>query len=152
VSALPVACGAFLLAVLWFDLMFDVQVLRYRAAALVPEETLASIAAYYRRVTTDASPMGRAVGLVMLVGFLALVVQLVRGAPPARTVTLASLALYAAPVALAGARVVPNAVRRGARRDPPEVQSALARGICRDHLACLAGIAAFVALQLLAAR
>jgi len=32
------------------------------------------------------------------------------------------------------------------------VQSALARGICRDHLLCLASIAIFVAIQLAATR
>ena len=46
------ACGGFLLAVLWFDLMFDVQVLRHGSAAVLPEPVLASIAGYYRRVTT----------------------------------------------------------------------------------------------------
>jgi hypothetical protein len=135
--------------VLWFDLMFDVQVRRHRGVSPLPEETLASIAGYYRRVTTDASPMGRAVALVMVVGLVALVVQLVRGTP-GRAVTLASLVLYAAPVGLAAARVFPNARRLGARGDPPAVQSALARGICRDHLACLASIATFLAVQLAA--
>ena len=60
-----VGSGGFLLAVLWFDLMFDVQVIRLPAES-VPEEVLASIAAYYHRVTTAADPMGRAVGLAML--------------------------------------------------------------------------------------
>ena len=52
-----VTAGAgFLLAVLRFDLMFDVQVLGRRADD-VPEAAIASIAAYYRRVTTAARPM-----------------------------------------------------------------------------------------------
>ena len=51
------ACGGFLLAVLWMDLMFDVQVLRHRRDAQLPEPVLASIAAYYGRVTTRARPM-----------------------------------------------------------------------------------------------
>jgi hypothetical protein len=37
------------------DLMFDVQVIR--AARGEPEARLTSIAAYYRRVTTEARPM-----------------------------------------------------------------------------------------------
>src|SRR5262249_35867352 len=59
------ACGGFLLAVLWMDLLFDTQVLRQRSGDL-PEDVLASIAAYYRRVTTTSRPMGRLVALVML--------------------------------------------------------------------------------------
>ena len=56
-SPTVIACGGFLLAVLWMDLMFDVQVLRHRGStAPLPEDVLASIAAYYRRVTTDAEP------------------------------------------------------------------------------------------------
>ena len=58
-------CGGFLLAVLWFDLMFDTQVLGAPPGDL-PEEILASIAAYYARVTTAAVPMNRLIGVVML--------------------------------------------------------------------------------------
>jgi hypothetical protein len=50
-SAFVTAGAGFLLAVLWFDLMFDVQVMGHREGDL-PEEVLASIASYYRRVTT----------------------------------------------------------------------------------------------------
>ena len=51
-----VAAGAgFLLAVLWFDLMFDVQALRHRERDL-PEAVLASIAGYYARVTGSSPP------------------------------------------------------------------------------------------------
>jgi len=145
--ALLAACGGFLLAVLWFDLMFDVQVLPHAGEAVLPEAVLASIAAYYRRVTTEAYPMNRAVGGVMLVALAGCLWQLVRGAVP-RPRAVASLLLAAVPIALAGARVFPAAVRLGARTDPPEVQSALARAICQDHLLCLAAIAAFVALQI----
>jgi hypothetical protein len=43
------AAGAgFLLAVLWFDLMFDVQT-RKHASDSLPPEVLASITSYYRR-------------------------------------------------------------------------------------------------------
>ena len=108
---------------------------------------LASIAGYYRRVTTDASPMGRAVGVVMLATCGALLGELLRGGRPA-WVSLASLALAAAAIALAGLRVVPNAVRLGSRRDAPAEQSRLARAICRDHLVCLAAIAALLVIRL----
>jgi hypothetical protein len=139
-------CGGFLIAVLWFDLMFDVQVIGHRGAE-VPDTVLASIAAYYRRVTTDASPMGHAVAGVMLLGVIVLVVRLVTGAQP-RSTGLLSLLLVAGPSVLALFRVVPNAIRLGARRDSSAVQSALARSILRDHLVCLAALLAFVALQL----
>src|SRR6202008_477496 len=77
----PIACAGFLFALLWFDLMFDVQVLRHRDADL-PEPILSSIAAYYRRVTIDARPMGHAVGLVMAIGIVALVLQWIDGSVP----------------------------------------------------------------------
>lgn len=143
-DALLWICGGFLLAVLWFDLMFDVQV-RGHPDGDLPEPVLASIAAYYRRVTTDAAPMSYAVALAMGLGVLSLLVQLLRGGAP-RWVTLVSLLLVGGAGALA-ARVVPNAMRLGARRDPLAVQSALARAILRDHVACLLAVLVFLALQ-----
>ena len=143
------AGGGFLLAVLWFDLMFDVQALRARPRhGPLPEPALASIAGYYRRVTTDASPMGRLVAVAMLATLAAAVADLAIGARPL-AVRVASLALLAAPISLALARTFRNAVRLGARCDPPERQSELARAIGRDHLLCLAGVLPFLALQLL---
>jgi hypothetical protein len=146
--AILAACGGFLVAVLWMDLMFDVQVLRQRSGVL-PEPVLDSIAAYYRRVTTEAAPMGRAVGVVMAVGIVTAVVQLALG--PARGTSLLSLLLCAPPVVLAQTRIFPAAVRLGAQGDTPETQTRLAREICRDHLLCLAAMVAFTALQLLSA-
>jgi hypothetical protein len=140
------AGGGFLLAVLWFDLMFDVQVLGRREREL-PEELLASIAAYYGRVTTAARPMNRLIATVMVATIAAIVAEIARADVPA-AVAWTSLALAVAPIALAGARTVPGAVRLGARRDTPARQSVLARAICREHVLCLASIAALLALQL----
>jgi hypothetical protein len=146
VSAFASAGAGFLLAVLWFDLMFDVQVLSKRGREL-PEEVLSSIAGYYRRVTTAARPMNRLIALVMLATLAAIVAEIAAGSR-ARWVPWASLALAVPPIVLAGARTVPSAVRLGARRDPTQRQSELARSICRDHLFCAAAIAALLALQL----
>jgi len=149
-AAVLALCAGFLLAVLWFDLMFDVQVLgRARGADPLPEEVLASIAAYYRRVTTEARPMNYLVGVVMLVTAGGTLIGLLRGvgSPALR---LLSLALCGVPIVGARARTVPNAVRLGSRADPPDVQSRLAHAICRDHLAFFGMIAAFAVLQLLA--
>lgn len=146
--ALPIACGGFLLAVLWFDLMFDVQTLRHRRGDL-PESVLSSIAGYYRRVTTEAAPMSHAVGVVMLLGVAGVIGQLISASVP-RWASLASLALAAAPIGLAVRRVLPNAVRLGGRADPIDEQSRLARQICSDHLFCLAAIAAMLSIQLVA--
>jgi hypothetical protein len=146
--AILAACGGFLVAVLWMDLMFDVQVLRHRSGVL-PEPVLESIAAYYRRVTTEASPMGRLVGLVMAVAFATAVAQLATGT--ARAAGGLSLLLCAPPVVLAQRRIFPAAARLGARRDAPETQTRLAREICRSHLVCLAAMIALTALQILSA-
>lgn len=139
------AGGGFLLAVLWMDLLFDLQVLGH--AGPLPEAVLASIAAYYRRVTTEAAPLHLVIGAVMIATVLGSAREAARGAGR-RPTRLAAFALVAAPVALALARVFPNAVRLWTRTDPVAVQNELARAICRDHLLCLGAIAAFVALQL----
>ncbi len=146
-SAFVTAGAGFLLAVLWFDLMFDVQVLRHRGASVLPEPVLASIGGYYARVTTAAHPMNRLIAAAMVGTLAAIVVQLARADAPA-WVGWTSLALAAAPIALAGAHTVPAAVRLGQRRDPAEVQSALARSICRDHALCFCAIAALIVVQL----
>jgi len=74
------AAGAgFLLAVLWFDLMFDVQTRKHPREAVLPPGVLASISAYYRRVTTDAYPMNRLVVLVMLLTLAAICAEIAQG-------------------------------------------------------------------------
>lgn len=143
------ACAGFLVAVLWMDLMFDVQVLRHRAAVQLPEPVLASIAGYYRRVTTDAWPMSYLIAAVMLLGIIALVTQLTT---MSLWVALGSAVLLGGPVLLAAMRIVPNAVRLGSRADSISVQTALARAICREHLLCLAAVVALFVLQALHLR
>ena len=149
-TAIIAAADGFLIAVLWFDLMFDVQVVRHRGAPAVPEDVLDSISAYYRRVTTTASPMGRLVALTMLVLVGALVAQAVRGDVPV-WVSVVSFVAAGTGIGLAGVRVFGRARRLGARTDPPEVRSELARSIFRDHLVCLAGMTTLLAVQLAAA-
>jgi hypothetical protein len=142
-----VTAGAgFLLAVLWFDLMFDVQALR-RAEDPLPEDVLASITRYYRRVTTDAHPMSRLIAAVMVATLAAIVAEIARG-DQAAWAGWASLALALAAIGLAAARTVPSAVRLGSRRDSPQGQSALARSVLRDHLCCAAAIVALLVIQL----
>ena len=148
--ALLATSGGFLLAVLWFDLMFDVQVLGAPVGPL-PEPVLASIAGYYARVTIEAAPMGRLVAVAMAIAVLGSARDLRRRTLPLPLAATALLA-SAAPVTLAVVRVLPNAVQLGRRLDPPAVQSDLARAICYDHLACFAGILLFCAIQIAAGR
>jgi hypothetical protein len=143
------ATGAgFLLAVLWFDLMFDVQVRRDP----VDPAALRSLAAYYRRVTTDARPMNRLVALAMLLTLASIVVQLVTvgtGDTPWWCVLAVPLAL--GPILLAGVRTVPSAVRLGQATATGPEELALAKRILADHLLCIAGIAGVVVVQILLA-
>ena len=139
---------AFLLAVLWFDLMFDVQT-RQHAGDPLPAEVLASISAYYRRVTTEAYPMNRLVALVMLLTVAAIVAELIKGAHP-WWIGWVSLVLVASGVVSTLRRTVPNARRLGSARDAPEMQSALARAIYRDHLWSFARTSLVLSLQLIA--
>lgn len=145
-SAFVTAGAGFLLAVLWFDLMFDVQALGHDAREL-PDERLSSIAAYYARVTTAARPMNRLIAAVMLGTLAAIVVEIADGGIPSAA-AWTSLALAATPIGLVAVRTVPAAVRLGARADTAARQSALSRSICREHLFCFASIAALIALQL----
>ena len=150
-NALLAACGGFLAAILWMDLIFDVQVLRHaRASGPLPEPVLASISAYYRRATTDSQPMSRLIAAAMAVAVLGSLYRLVAG-DGALVPRATSLALCTSGAALAMLRVVPNAVRLGQRVDDVATQSALAHSIYRDHLLCLALIGAFTLLQLVAA-
>lgn len=145
-EGLLLACGGFLLAVLWMDLMFDTQA-RGATGDQLPEPVLASIADYYRRATTTSRPMSRLIAAVMVVLIGALVVSAVGGRSPV-WLTVASAVLAAAPILLAGVRTVPNAVRLGGRGDEPAEQTRLAVAVYRDHLVCFMLIAAFLAVRL----
>ena len=148
-AAFVTAGAGFLLAVLWFDLMFDVQALAHRRGP-VPAPVLSSIAGYYARVTTAARPMNRLVALAMVGTIAAIAVQLARADAPTG-VSVASLVLVVTAVTLAGRRTVPNAVRLGRGVDSPKRQAELARAIGRDHLTCFTLVAALLVLQLVAA-
>ncbi len=141
------ASAGFLVAVLWFDLMFDVQVLAYRQSPEVPESVTESIATYYRRVTTTASPMGTLVGVVMAVLLITLVVQAAT-ADVAVWISAVSIVAAAAAIGLAMARVFPRAVRLGARSQPQTEQGEIARSIFRDHILCLAAMVTLLGVQL----
>lgn len=142
-----VAAGAgFLLAVLWFDLMFDVQV-RGHPDGPLPAPVLGSITGYYGRVVTRGRPMNLLVAGVMLATVGSVVAEIVRGDDPA-WVGWVSLVLAVGAVGCARVRTVPNAARLGGASDPPERRSELARAIHRDHVACFAAILALLVLQL----
>ncbi len=145
-------CGGFLLAVLWMDLLFDVQVLQIRAAE--PRETdqpIASIAAYYRRVTTEARPLNRLVGAVMAVTLGGSAYRAISGPPP-RSAAVLALLLAASAVGLAFARVFANAVRLGTRADTLPLQARLARRIFWDHVYCFVVMTAFTAIEVWTSR
>jgi len=146
-TAFVTAGAGFLLAVLWFDLMFDVQIRRAERS----DEAVASIAGFYRRVTIEAYPMNRLVALAMVAALAALVVQVAEGDAP-RWASIASLVLALGAIGLAVAHTFGNGVRLGTRRDPPGRQVELARLMLRDHLLCLAAIVAVLVLQLGFAR
>ena len=134
------AAGAgFLLAVLWFDLMFDVQTRKYTGYPL-PPEVLTSISAYYRRVTTEAYPMNRLVALVTLLTLAAICAEIVQGENP-WWIAWGSIALAGSGFVPTMTRTVPDARRLGTGADSLEEQSRLARAICRDHMLSFARMA-----------
>ena len=137
-EGLLLACGGFLLAVLWMDLIFDSQVRGARGGQL-PEQVLASIADYYRRATTTSRPMSRLIAAVMAILLGALVFQSVRGHDPVWLSSSCRPCSPPVPILLAVVRTVPNAVRLGGRADGRDEQSRLARSVYRDHLLCFVG-------------
>ena len=146
-NAFVTAGAGFLLAVLWFDLMFDVQALRSRRRGPAGGEAgldRGLLPAGHQRGAADEQARRRGDGGTIT----AIVVQIAKGDDPA-WVGWVSLALVVSAVDDRGARTRSGAgARLGARRDPPEVQSAIARSILRDHLLCLPPIAAVLVIQL----
>lgn len=142
---IPAACAGFLIAVLWMDLIFDVQVLRHRVSGALPDDVLASITAYYLRATTTSRPMSLliAVAMVILLGTLGFHLA-TEGAPLWSKIGLPALAGF--PILLAAVRTVPDAIRLGGGEGSPAERSRLARSICRDHLVCLASMSAFLVI------
>jgi hypothetical protein len=145
-TAVAMTGAGFLLAVLWFDLMFDVQV-RGHDGAVLPTQILDSIAAYYRRVTTEARPMNRLVSLAMLVTLVSIAIEIAQGAGPL-WLSAVSLIFLLGAIGLALARTFRNAATLGRGTGTPEFRSRLARLIYKDHLSCLAAIAVVIGLQL----
>jgi hypothetical protein len=140
--AFTAAGAGFLCAVLWFDLMFDVQA---RGRAGPSDTALASISAYYRRVTTEASPMGRLISAVMLLTLVSIVAEILRGGG---WLAWVSLITALASTGLAVTRTVPAARRLGQAEGPIEARVRLARGLLRDHLVFLALMTLVLTLQL----
>lgn len=147
-GALLTACSGFLFAILWMDLIFDVQVLRHRSAdEELPEAVLASVAGYCHRATTSSRPISRLVALVMLTLLTALGFQSTRAEDPGWLLLL-SAGLAGIPTMLALTQTVPDAVRLGHRSDSAREQSRLARSVCRDHLICAGCMFVFLMLWL----
>jgi hypothetical protein len=137
----------FLLAVLWFDLMFDMQTRGH--AGVLPESVLKSISGYYRRVTTEAFPMNRLVAVAMLVVIGAIIGEIVQGRLP-WWISWGSLILTAPGTVYTLSRTVPNAVRLGSAVDDAAGQSALARAIYGDHVFAFARMTIVLGLQIAA--
>jgi hypothetical protein len=150
-TAVLTACSGFLLAVLWMDLIFDVQVLRHRRAGqALPEPVLSSITGYYQRATTTSRPMSHLIALVMLVLLGALAIEVTAGHRSGWLSTFWAV-LAVLPIGLA-VRTVRDAVRLGAQTDDVLEQSRLARSVCRDHLVCFVCMAVFLGVTLQVAQ
>jgi hypothetical protein len=143
-SSILIACAGFLAGILWMDLLFDSQIVRMPA-----EPAVAVISAYYENATLNAYPMNRIIGVVMLLTVIGAIVQLVRSQTGRGLTALAAGAASVA-VGLALMRVVPNAMRMGARSGELAEQVDLARSIFFDHIVCLILMVAFIVLQVVA--
>lgn len=146
--ALPLVGGGFLLSVLWFDLKFDVLVIdRLTSYAAIDPASLAGLRAYYAQALGTENAGFPLISTMMCVSVLARLWQL--RAPGGRGWSAwVSLALLVPPIALAGARIVPNAGTLAYAQAPLTEQEALATSILVDHLYCFASIAAFLVFEL----
>ena len=133
------ACGGFLLAVLWMDLMYDASFLAHEAGATT------TMATYYAHVT-KAGWMTWLVAAVMLVAVTACILQL-RSSPAPRVYRVLRALLAFVPIALALAVVFP-AARELAVATDEGTRAHLARTIAWSHVGCFASIASFIGLQL----
>mmetsp|Transcript_27566 Transcript_27566/g.77019 ORF Transcript_27566/g.77019 Transcript_27566/m.77019 type:complete len:167 (+) Transcript_27566:123-623(+) len=71
---LSALCAGFILATVWFDLMFDTRIKDCCGAdceAGELEQGMSVVAAYYKQTTMDAFPMGFLLGFVMILGIVA---------------------------------------------------------------------------------
>ena len=145
-------CGGFLLAVLWFDLKFDLLVLDQLVdRGDVDREALAGIKAYYARALgTEMAGFP----LIMTMMFLSVVATLVQYKDDCLVAWtwLASLLLLVPPILLAIVRVVPNAGKLADSDADYRQQLDLADAILQDHLFCFASISCFLVLQLYRTR
>jgi hypothetical protein len=128
--------------------MFDMQTRQHPGEAL-PPEALASISAYYRRVTTEAYPMNRLVAAVMLLTLAAICAEIAEDKNP-WWIGWGSIALAGSGCVPTMMRTVPNARRLGMAADSPQEQSRLARAVCRDHTFSFARMTVVLGLQLIA--
>jgi len=122
------ACIGYLLAVLWIDLIFDSLVLPHHGKESLPEEVLATMASFFKRLTHKP----RLIFMIMISMFTIVILQIGQGTVPA-WVGWASLVLVTVPRGYANARVMPTARRLRARTDQPEKQSELARSLFAMH-------------------
>ena len=142
------ACGGFLLAVLWMDLIFDTQVRAVRGDEL-PEPVLASIAGYYHRATTTSRPMSHLIAAVMVILLGALAFRALRGHDPVwLTVASAAARRRAHPAGPDSDGAQRGSTRQSVWTGLPN-NHACARSVCRDHLVCVVCVFAFLVVRLI---
>ena len=132
---------------LWFDLMHDIAVYPHLASgSVVADEALLIIENYYRRVVIDSSPMGRLVGLVMIVGIVTNLIRLVKSEEP-RWLRIACVLLFLAPTLWALTSIVPMAAQLSQTNLGSDLKSILAIKIFYAHVVCFLMISCFLLLQ-----
>ena len=143
------ACSSqtFLCAVLWFDLMFDVQVFPYLKKKL-PKSALDSICEYYKRVTIDASPMGKFVGIVMLFVVVSHILEFLENEGICFYLSILSFCCSFYGMLLASIRTLPYAMRLGRGKEDVEVLNTLAFQVFYDHASSLCFMCIAVIIQL----
>lgn len=146
--AMALMGGGFLLAVLWFDLKFDILALEaMRSGGAVSEEALAVIRTYYKQATTSEMTGFPLIISMMVIAIAGAALQL-RDQGLALWLRILGVALVLPPVALAGIRVVPNARKLAEGGLSLAEQSDLSILILQDHLYCITSIFGFLLLQL----
>ena len=147
--ALAFVGGGFLLAVLWFDLKFDLLALDALIdGTVVPAEAISTIQTYYGRALFAEGNGFPLIACMMLLALVGVVTQLVREQGISIWPRIMAVALSMPPILLAGARIIPNANSLTSTVGDPELQTVLAKSVLVDHIYCFASIACFLLLQL----
>lgn len=140
--------GGFILAVLWFDLKFDLLAYPHMMYGVeLAGQDLATIKSYYLQVLSMERAGFPLITIMMLACIIATLFESIRGRHISPWRRIAAPLLVIPPILLAGIRVVPTAGTLAQSTASHADQVTLSVAILQDHLFCFVSISCFLLLQ-----